>query len=129
MTPAVATGLLADLLAPARPAGWEALRTAAETRLAGQELPDTSVEDWKYLDLAPLRDLTFRPAVAVSPAPASADVQPWVVVAVGVQGSWRAAATVSRMVWSSSMRCSISCAKVELTSWARTGRRNWLASV
>lgn len=78
MTPTVDSGLLADLLAPARPEGWEALRSAAESRLAGLELPDASMEDWKYVDLAPLRDLAFRPAAAASPAPASADVQAYV---------------------------------------------------
>lgn len=78
MTPVVDSGLLADLLAPVRPAGWEALREAAEARLADQELPDASMEDWKYVDLAPLRDLAFRPAAPAVPAPASADAQPYV---------------------------------------------------
>ena len=74
MTPAVDTGLVSELLASARPGGWEALRAAAEARLAGQELPATAMEDWKYLDLAPLRELAFRPAEAGSPAPSASDI-------------------------------------------------------
>ena len=74
MMPAVDASLRSDLLATPRPGGWEPVRVAAEARLAMQELPDASQEDWKYLDLSPLRKLSFRPAEAASPAPAASDI-------------------------------------------------------
>ncbi|GLH70487.1 Fe-S cluster assembly protein SufD [Geothrix rubra] len=78
MTPAVDASPLSDLLAGARPEGWEALRAAAEARLAGQALPDTGMEDWKYLDLALLHGPAFRPAAPAVPTTASADIQPYI---------------------------------------------------
>ncbi len=78
MSPAVAAGPAPGLLAQARPAGWEELRTAAEARLDGRDLPGTREEDWKYVDLSPLRDLAFRPAPAPRTAPASGDIQPYI---------------------------------------------------
>ena len=56
MTPAVDASPLSGLLAAVRPEGWEPLRAAAEARLEAEGLPDTSMEDWKYLDLSPLRE-------------------------------------------------------------------------
>jgi len=74
MTPAVDASLLSELLATARPEGWEPVRAAAEARLEAQGLPDTAMEDWKYLDLSPLRERSFHSAEAASPAPAASDI-------------------------------------------------------
>ena len=79
MMPAVDASLVPAMLAPSRPEGWEPLRAAAEARLSGLELPDTSQEDWKYLDLAPLRELSFRPAEAADPAPGPGDIRDFVL--------------------------------------------------
>lgn len=54
--------LLGTLLATPRPAEWADLRVAAETRLAGQSLPTTHSEDWKYTDLKALQQIAFEPA-------------------------------------------------------------------
>ncbi len=51
--------LLEQALTAPRPEGWSALRTEAEARLQGRDLPTTKQEDWKYLDLRELRD--FQP--------------------------------------------------------------------
>ena len=66
MSTAVASGLLADLLAAPRPAEWADLRQAAEARLEGRDLPTTAHEDWKYTDLKPLAGLRFGPAAAAT---------------------------------------------------------------
>ena len=57
--------LLPDLLGAARPAEWAPLRQAAEARLETQGLPTTRDEDWKYLDLALLRETSFVPGALV----------------------------------------------------------------
>ncbi len=63
MTTMVAgTTFVADLLSGPRPAEWKELREAAEARLAGRDLPTAHEEDWKYLDLKPLSNLSFGPA-------------------------------------------------------------------
>ncbi len=66
----VGSNLLGDLLSGPRPAEWATLREAAELRLAGRELPTTSDEDWKYMDLKALDGITFghapRAAVDIS---------------------------------------------------------------
>lgn len=62
MSTATASGLLADLLTTPRPAEWQDLRQTAETRLAGQGLPTTAQEDWKYADLRGLEALSLSPA-------------------------------------------------------------------
>ncbi|MDR3682473.1 MAG: Fe-S cluster assembly protein SufD [Geothrix sp.] len=62
MTLAVASSFVADLLAGPRPAEWENLRQAAETRLAGRDLPATTEEDWRYTSLKALANIAFRPA-------------------------------------------------------------------
>ena len=62
MTSAVASNQFADMLSGPRPAEWEKLREAAEIRLAGQEWPTSSDEDWKYTDLQVLATLSFSPA-------------------------------------------------------------------
>ena len=54
--------LKSDLLRRARPAEWSELRVSAEARLEAQDLPTTRQEDWKYLDLRPLQEMTFLPA-------------------------------------------------------------------
>jgi len=58
----VGSNLLVGLLSGPRPAEWASLREAAELRLAGQELPVTSDEDWKYTDLKILSHIPFQPA-------------------------------------------------------------------
>ena len=63
---AVGSNPLADLLGGPRPAEWASLREAAELRLAGRELPTTSEEDWKYLDLRAMAGLSFGPAPQAS---------------------------------------------------------------
>ncbi|WP_306590170.1 Fe-S cluster assembly protein SufD [Geothrix sp. 21YS21S-4] len=72
MTTATAPGLLADLLAAPRPAGWAAQREAAEARLAGRGLPTTHEEAWKYTDLRALEATVLELA-----PPASADLSPY----------------------------------------------------
>ncbi len=67
MTAGVESGPLSELLASARPGGWEALRDAAESRLAHRDA-----------DLAPLGGRTLRTAPPAIPPPASADAQPYV---------------------------------------------------
>ncbi|GLH73764.1 Fe-S cluster assembly protein SufD [Geothrix limicola] len=62
MTLAATSNLVAELLAGPRPAEWGELREAAETRLAGRDLPTTRDEDWKYTDLKALAGLSFAPA-------------------------------------------------------------------
>jgi Fe-S cluster assembly protein SufD len=62
MSTATASGVLADLLATPRPAEWPELRQAAEARLAGQALPTSAQEDWKYADLRGLEELRLAPA-------------------------------------------------------------------
>ncbi len=54
-------GALPELLNAPRPAEWEPVRQAAETALAGQSLPTTKHEDWKYTDLKALRETSFAP--------------------------------------------------------------------
>lgn len=60
-----AVPLLEGILSRLRPSGWDALRARAEAALDGKELPTTRQEDWKYTDLAPMRDLEFAPGAAV----------------------------------------------------------------
>jgi Fe-S cluster assembly protein SufD len=67
--PAAGSTLAADLL-KAVPEGWEALRAAAVEALRHQDLPTKREEDWKYLDLSPLRQAAFRPA-----EPAALDIR------------------------------------------------------
>ncbi len=62
MTTATASSLIADLLATPRPAEWAELRRAAESRLAGRDLPTTAQEDWKYTNLKGLAEFGFGPA-------------------------------------------------------------------
>ncbi len=50
--------LLDQALAAPRPEGWPALRAQAEARLQARDLPTTKQEDWKYLDLSPLRQFS-----------------------------------------------------------------------
>jgi Fe-S cluster assembly protein SufD len=64
MSPTAAATLTGDLLALPRPEGWAPLRAAAEARAEALGLPTTDLEDWKYLDLAPLAGLPFAPAPA-----------------------------------------------------------------
>lgn len=64
MTAAVENGLLPDLLATPRPAGFESLREAAEASLANASLPTTRDEAWHYTDLKPLKALAFQAAPA-----------------------------------------------------------------
>jgi Fe-S cluster assembly protein SufD len=59
-----AVPLLEGILSRTRPSCWESLRARAEAALAGADLPTTKQEDWKYVDLAPLRDLEFAPGEA-----------------------------------------------------------------
>lgn len=66
MTSAVAGTLVADLLGGPRPAEWEQLRQAAESRLAGRDLPTVADEDFKYLDLKALQALSLAPAPPTS---------------------------------------------------------------
>ena len=65
MATLMACSLLPDSLALPRPAEWVPLRQAAETRLAAQALPTTRDEDWKYLNLDPLREIPFVPGAPV----------------------------------------------------------------
>lgn len=67
MSTAVASSLIADLLATPRPAEWQDLRQAAEARLADRDLPTTGDEDWKYADLRGLatRSLSAAPTTTV----------------------------------------------------------------
>ena len=62
MTLAATSSLLADLLSGPRPGEWEQLRMDAEVRLVDRDLPTTSDEDWKYLDLKALVGIPFAPA-------------------------------------------------------------------
>ncbi len=57
--------LLEGFLSRLRPQGWEALRVRAEEALVRDGIPTTAREDWKYTDLAPLRDLDFVPGAAM----------------------------------------------------------------
>jgi len=61
MAALAACSTLPELLSAPRPAEWEPIRQAAETALAGLELPTTRQEDWKYTDLKLLRETTFVP--------------------------------------------------------------------
>ena len=70
MSAALASSLVADLLALPRSEGWEALRAKAEARAERLGLPTAKQEDWKYLDLSPLAELGFKPA-----AEAEADIR------------------------------------------------------
>ena len=65
MDAVAACPLLERLTALPRPEGWKALRAAAEARLDGADLPTTRQEDWKYLNLDPLR--TFKPQAVAAP--------------------------------------------------------------
>ncbi len=78
MTVAVPSALLADLLSAPRPAEWEALRLAAEARLAGRELPTPRDKGWQFTDLAPLSHTSFAPAPEAT-ADISADLLPEMV--------------------------------------------------
>ena len=60
-------GMLPELLAAPRPADWTAHRQEAEAQLEHQRLPTTKDEDWKYLDLKPLREMNLRPGKAADP--------------------------------------------------------------
>lgn len=62
------------LLALPRPCEWTELRERAEAALAGAALPTTRDEEWKYTDLAPLRELDLHPAPA-----AEADIAPHIL--------------------------------------------------
>jgi Fe-S cluster assembly protein SufD len=61
MASLAACSTLPELLDAPRPAEWEPVRKAAEAALEGQELPTTAREEWKYTDLAALRELRFVP--------------------------------------------------------------------
>ena len=61
MASLTACSTLPELLDAPRPAAWEPIRKAAEAALEGQELPTTAREDWKYTDLAALRERHFIP--------------------------------------------------------------------
>jgi Fe-S cluster assembly protein SufD len=67
-----AVPLLEGTLSRPRPADWSALRLRAEEALASQGFPTTRQEEWKYTDLAPMRDLEFVPGalqdVDIAPA-------------------------------------------------------------
>jgi Fe-S cluster assembly protein SufD len=67
-----APSLLEGVLSLPRPCEWDRPRASAEQALAGQVLPTTRLEAWKYTDLAPLRDLDFAPGalseVDIAPA-------------------------------------------------------------
>lgn len=52
---------LPELLNAARPAEWDAVRSAAETVLQGQPFPTTHDEAWKYTDLKALHEARFLP--------------------------------------------------------------------
>ena len=65
MDAVAACPLLERLTALPRPEGWKALRAAAEARLDGADLPTTRQEDWKYLNLDPLR--AFTPQAVAAP--------------------------------------------------------------
>lgn len=54
-------GLLDAILGCPPAAGWNDLRAEARARLQGADLPTTRMEDWKYLDLRPLRETAFHP--------------------------------------------------------------------
>jgi Fe-S cluster assembly protein SufD len=60
-----AATLLEGILARPVPRGWEGQRARAGAALAGQSLPTTRLEAWKYTDLTPLRDLEFVPGEAL----------------------------------------------------------------
>jgi Fe-S cluster assembly protein SufD len=66
-----AAPLLESALALPGPAGWRDLRGAAEAALRNRALPATTEEDWKYTDLAFLRNRTFLPASAAEADPAA----------------------------------------------------------
>jgi len=66
MAALVECSLLPDLLAAPRPADWTQLRQSAEARLQGLELPTAKDEDWKYLDLKPLREISLVPGALVN---------------------------------------------------------------
>jgi Fe-S cluster assembly protein SufD len=66
-----AATFLESALARPRPADWPELRGRAEEALRGLALPTTAQEDWKYTDLAALRDRPFAMA-----APVQADIAP-----------------------------------------------------
>ena len=65
MTPVLDCPLVEAALTRPAPGTFPALRGRAEAALAGQSLPGTRVEAWKYTDLAAMRDLEFTPGAAV----------------------------------------------------------------